>query len=97
VRAGDLAARLGGDEFAVLCPDTEPEGAGRLAEELRARLAGLSSSGEALPEVTVSIGVTVRAPQDLTATDLMLRVDDRLYRAKSTRNAVWLDAPVAAV
>ena len=97
VRAGDLAARLGGDEFAVLCPDTEPEGAGRLAEELRARLAGLSSSGEALPEVTVSIGVTVRAPQDLTATDLMLRVDNRLYRAKSTRNAVWLDAPVGAV
>jgi diguanylate cyclase (GGDEF)-like protein len=97
VRASDLAARLGGDEFAVLCPDTEPEEASRLAEELRARLAELSSSGEALPEVTVSIGVTGRSPQDLTATDVMLRADDRLYRAKGTRNAVWLDAPVGAV
>ena len=97
VRASDLAARLGGDEFAVLCPDTEPEDASRLAEELRARLAELSSSGEALPEVTVSIGVTGRSPQDLTATDVMLRADDRLYRAKSTRNAVWLDASVGAV
>jgi hypothetical protein len=27
----------------------------------------------------------------------MLRADERLYRAKGTRNAVWLDSPVGAV
>jgi diguanylate cyclase (GGDEF)-like protein len=91
VRAGDLAARLGGDEFAVLCPDTSFAAASTLAEDLRARLGGLRPAGDAIPGVTVSIGVACREDVDLSPTELVLRADDRLYRAKRTRNAVYPD------
>ncbi|MBA3261220.1 MAG: GGDEF domain-containing protein [Thermoleophilaceae bacterium] len=89
VRAGDLAARLGGEEFTVLCPDTDFAAASALAEDLRARLGELRPGEVATAEVTVSIGVACREPVDLSPTELVLRADDRLYRAKRTRNAVY--------
>ena len=46
--------------------------------------------------VTISVGVAGREPDDASHDDLMLRVDDRLYRAKTTRNAVWLEERVGA-
>jgi diguanylate cyclase (GGDEF)-like protein len=94
VRATDLAARLGGDEFAVLCPDTGAERAGLLAEELRFRLGELRALEDALPEVTVSIGVAPLEDDDVGPSDLMQRVDDRLYRAKRSRNTVCRDERV---
>jgi diguanylate cyclase (GGDEF)-like protein len=96
VRAGDLAARLGGDEFAVLCPDTEMAAATALGEDLRTRLSALRPREGHIPEVTVSIGVACREPADASATELVLRADDRLYRAKRTRNAVYPDLLVVA-
>jgi diguanylate cyclase (GGDEF)-like protein len=94
VRASDLASRIGGDEFGVLCPDTDPESASLVAEDLRVQLAGLSDSP--VPGLTLSIGVAGLEPQDVSPTDLMLRADDRLYRAKGTRNAVWAEERVGA-
>ncbi len=91
VRASDVAARLGGDEFGVLCPDTDPESASLLAETLRVRLAELSERDGPSPAVTISVGVAGREPDDSSPNELMLRVDNRLYRAKGTRNAVWLE------
>jgi diguanylate cyclase (GGDEF)-like protein len=96
VRAIDLAARIGGDEFGVLCPDTDPVAASLLAEDLRAQLAELSSGEGPMPSVTISIGVAGREPNDLSPTELVLRADDRLYRAKGTRNAVWMEERVGA-
>jgi len=96
VRASDVAARLGGDEFGVLCPDTDPESASLLAETLRRRLAELSEADGPAPAVTISVGVAGREPHDVSPSELMLRVDGRLYRAKGTRNAVWLDDRVGA-
>jgi diguanylate cyclase (GGDEF)-like protein len=96
VRAGDLAARLGGDEFAVLCPDTEIAAASALGEDLRHRLGALSPAEVGIPEVTVSIGVACREQADVSATELVLRADDHLYRAKRTRNAVYPDLFVVA-
>jgi diguanylate cyclase (GGDEF)-like protein len=96
VRAGDLAARLGGDEFAVLCPDTDMAAAAALGEDLRTRLSALRPREGHIPEVTVSIGVACREPGDVSATELVLRADDRLYRAKRTRNAVYPDLVVVA-
>jgi len=97
VRAGDLAARLGGDEFAVLCADTDLDGARAFAEDLRNRLHALHPRDAELPSVTLSIGVAVRKPTDGSPTELMLRADNRLYRAKRTRNSVCCDEriPVA--
>jgi len=96
VRAGDLVARLGGDEFAVLCPDTEIAAASALGEDLRMRLSALRSPEASIPGVTVSIGVACRESADVSATELVLRADDRLYRAKRTRNAVYPDLLVVA-
>jgi diguanylate cyclase (GGDEF)-like protein len=96
VRAGDLVARLGGDEFAVLCPDTEIAGASALGEDLRTRLSVLRHPEALIPGVTLSIGVACREPYDLSPTELVLRADDRLYRAKRTRNAVYPDLLVVA-
>ena len=90
VRAGDLAARLGGDEFAILCPDTDIAAASALGEDLRTRLSDLPQGA------TMSIGIACREPTDVSATELVLRADDRLYRAKRTRNAVYPDLLVVA-
>jgi diguanylate cyclase (GGDEF)-like protein len=96
VRAGDLAARLGGDEFAVLCPETDIAAASALGEDLRTRLSALHPAGGLESRVTVSIGIACREPGDASATELVLRADDRLYRAKRTRNAVYPDLLVVA-
>jgi diguanylate cyclase (GGDEF)-like protein len=95
VRAGDLAARLGGDEFAVLCPDTDRDGACTIAENLRSRLGELHPSQAEFPSVTLSIGVAVQERTDVSPTELMLRADDRLYRAKRTRNSVCCDERIS--
>jgi diguanylate cyclase (GGDEF)-like protein len=96
VRAGDLVARLGGDEFAVLCPETEIAAASALGEDLRMRLSALRPPEALIPGVTVSIGVACREPTDASATELVLRADDRLYRAKRTRDAVYPDLLLVA-
>ena len=44
----------------------------------------------------MSIGVACREPADVSATELVLRADDQLYRAKRTRNAVYPDLLVVA-
>jgi diguanylate cyclase (GGDEF)-like protein len=76
VRAADGVARYGGEEFAVLLPDTDPSGAERAAERLRARVA------ERTP-VTVSIGVATRtAARDHPSSALVSAADDALYEAK---------------
>jgi len=96
VRAGDLVARLGGDEFAVLCPGTDIAGASALGEDLRTRLSGLRPRDAPTPGVTVSIGVACREAADASAVELVLRADDRLYRAKRTRDAVYPDLLLVA-
>ena len=90
VRVGDLPARLGGDEFGVICPDTDLAAAAILAEDLQARFGELVD--DAIPAVTVSVGAAARKPFDGRPTDIVLRADDRLYRAKRGHAAVDLTA-----
>jgi diguanylate cyclase (GGDEF)-like protein len=95
VRASDLAARLGGDEFGVLCPDTGEEAATALAEDLRVRLSELAPVTPDLPAVTMSIGVAHRKHPDASPSEITLRADGRLYKAKRVRNAVCRDERVS--
>lgn len=44
-RAGDFPGRLGGEELALLLPGTDAEQARRVAERLRADMAGLRPLG----------------------------------------------------
>ena len=62
LRDYDLAGRFGGEEFSLLLPQTRAVDAFRIAERVRANIAGLSviapgSTGGERVQVTVSIGV----------------------------------------
>lgn len=82
LRAVDVVARYGGEEFCAFLPRTTLPEAARLADRLRAALAGqtIESNGETF-RVTVSIGVAVFKGGDLQAS--LRQADEALYRAKA--------------
>jgi diguanylate cyclase (GGDEF)-like protein len=90
LREYDLAGRFGGEEFAVLLPQTRAPDAFRIAERIRASVAGLSliapgASGGERVQVTVSIGVAALDCGDRREfADLMAAADAALYRAKGS-------------
>jgi len=83
IRPYDLLGRLGGEEFAVLLPDADIDAATVIAERLRIAVSASPAlvEGVALP-VTVSIGVSVLAPEDAAIDPLLDRADRALYQAK---------------
>ena len=84
-RAIDLVARYGGEEFAVLLPDTDADGAERVARRLweAVRDRTFEVAGVLSIDLTISIGVASRRPEaGLTARDLVAAADRALYRAK---------------
>jgi diguanylate cyclase (GGDEF)-like protein len=89
LRDYDLAGRFGGEEFSLLLPQTRAVDAFRIAERVRANIAGLSfiapgaSGGERL-QVTVSIGVAaLDSGSKREYSELMAAADAALYRAKA--------------
>jgi diguanylate cyclase (GGDEF)-like protein len=90
LREYDLAGRFGGEEFAVLLPQTRAPDAFRIAERIRASVAGLSliapgASGGERVQVTVSIGVAALDSGDKREfADLLAAADAALYRAKGS-------------
>jgi diguanylate cyclase len=92
VKGKDIAARFGGEEFAVILPQTQLDGAGSLAEQIRTAI----SSGDLIDKnndlsygrIAVSIGIAQFQPSDLP-NDLIGRADQALYLAKERgRNRV---------
>lgn len=77
----DLAARLGGEEFALLLPETDLEGAQRVARKVVEALRGLPivHAGCVLP-TTISAGVA--QVHDGEGDRALRLADDSLYRAK---------------
>lgn len=95
-RVPDLVARYGGEEFAVILPDTDREGAIRVAEAVRRAVEGMKiphAASAIAPHVTISLGVvTTRAVDRQHMTDIVARADHALYRAKQDgRNRVEID------
>jgi diguanylate cyclase (GGDEF)-like protein len=94
LRPGDHLGRYGGEEFAVILPDTDADEAGRVAERLRAAVAGLEpdwASGAA--RVTLSGGIAFATPGRSDFSQLMVRADQALYRAKNAgRNRIEMAA-----
>ncbi len=99
MRATDLVARFGGEEFIVLLPETDRLDARRVAEKVRARVAGreLSIQGADRPlHVTLSIGVSTMLKEDQRSFDDLMEAADRaVYQAKQdgrNRVAVYEEA-----
>jgi diguanylate cyclase (GGDEF)-like protein len=90
LREYDLAGRFGGEEFALLLPQTGAADAFRIAERLRASVAGLTiiAPGQAGGErvhVTVSIGVAaLDGGSQRKLAELVAVADAALYRAKDS-------------
>lgn len=83
IRNIDIPARYGGEEFAVLLPDTNKEGAMRMAERLRSSIGKrrFSFEGKEIP-VTASIGIATSPSDARTKEELIGKADEALYRAK---------------
>ena len=89
LREYDLAGRFGGEEFSLLLPQTQAVDAFRIAERMRAAIAGLSiiapgATGAERVQVTVSIGVTaLDSGSKRELSELLAAADAALYRAKA--------------
>ncbi|HEX2818894.1 MAG TPA: GGDEF domain-containing protein [Streptosporangiaceae bacterium] len=89
LRDYDLAGRFGGEEFSLLLPQTRAVDAFRIAERVRANIAGLSiiapgATGGERVQVTVSIGVAaLDSGSKREYAELMAAADAALYRAKA--------------
>jgi diguanylate cyclase (GGDEF)-like protein len=92
--SNDLVGRIGGEEFALLIAVGDAGAAMAVAERLRKSFADHATmwNGVAI-RATVSIGAChlVHAPEDLR--QLLLRLDEALYRAKrqGRNRIVWSD------
>ena len=84
LRGADLLGRYGGEEFCVVAPDTDADGARKLAESLRATLESAELATESGNiSVTVSIGVALSAANaERELKDILAEADVALYSAK---------------
>lgn len=92
-RPADLLARYGGEEFVCILPETTADGAGKLAERMRAAVEdlGIEHAGASAADcVTVSIGLaSAIVDVGTTLEETLATADAQLYRAKSAgRNRV---------
>jgi diguanylate cyclase (GGDEF)-like protein len=93
IRASDTFGRYGGEEFMLILPETTPEEAVGLAEELRALVMAepLRIAGGHEIRATISIGVAGGRGSGLQLDMLVDRADAAMYAAKSQgRNRTYL-------
>jgi diguanylate cyclase (GGDEF)-like protein len=87
VRPHDVFARYGGEEFLILMPETSLSNAMQVAQRLLGALA--ISDDDALPTITVSIGLAEWSTGDDSIESLITRADGALYVAKTNgRNCI---------
>ena len=85
-RPRDFVARYGGEEFIAVLPETDTEGAKKVAERIRSNIESLKIPHNYSPvadHVTLSLGVAVTDEADLFVfEELMDKADQALYEAK---------------
>jgi diguanylate cyclase (GGDEF)-like protein len=84
VRVSDTFGRYGGEEFMLILPETLPEDAVGVAEELRELVARetVSAGGQRM-KVTISVGIAGGRGSELQTDMLIDRADAAMYAAKS--------------
>ena len=87
IRDSDIFSRWGGEEFLILLPQIQLEGAVEAAERIRVSLEQASILEGT--SVTASFGVVVFEDPSIPLNELLVRVDEKLYKAKGKgRNCV---------
>jgi diguanylate cyclase (GGDEF)-like protein len=84
MRAADVPCRYGGEEFCILLPETDLQGALRIAERIRTRVTNLEVKfGDHVMRTTVSVGIAAY-PADYpgSVAGLIEKADQALYAAK---------------
>ena len=94
IRETDFGARYGGEEFAVMLPFTKSTDTMIVAERIRVEVENLHQQLPIPPElvpITVSIGIATYPTHAYSASDLIIKADEMLYRAKQTgKNRICL-------
>jgi diguanylate cyclase (GGDEF)-like protein len=86
MRSADIPCRYGGEEFCVLLPETDLDGATRIAERIRTRVSNLEVRiGDGVLKATVSVGIAAY-PADYPGTiqGFLEKADQALYLAKES-------------
>jgi len=83
-RSTDKAFRYGGEEFCLILPDTEPQGAVLLAEQLRESISEQAFRYQNIEiPLTISCGIsTYQQEKFITAEQIFAGADKALYQAK---------------
>lgn len=91
-RSEDFVARYGGEEFAIILPNTDEEGALRIANRINNFLQALNIKHELsdFKRVTLSIGIAALTPESpLDSNTILGLADEALYLAKKNgRNTI---------
>jgi diguanylate cyclase (GGDEF)-like protein/PAS domain S-box-containing protein len=95
LRAGDTVARLGGDEFTILLEDSPVEAElAALAARVIATVGGPVFLGQAVGQVSASIGIAQSGPELGDPQALLAAADLAMYRAKAAGRSRWSFATV---
>lgn len=82
----DFAARYGGEEFVVLLPDTDAQGAYKVAKRIQNNVEELKIKhdfAQKMDILTVSVGCTALKGEQVNANDLLKQSDIALYVSKN--------------
>jgi diguanylate cyclase (GGDEF)-like protein len=88
-----LLSRLGGDEFALLAPVADEIDLLETANRIRTALQDPLRVQTLELSLDASVGITVREPDDATATELLRRADIAMYEAKASGTGALLFDP----